>query len=101
MPAILYKDKKMTLRLGFVLFVFMLASCGKPFVKKAPPGKYYLYKNNIEVKGGNFRKPEKEAILQRLKGQLDDSAKVKIKSHLFIINILKKPFVYDSSLSGK
>lgn len=88
--------------LASLLLILALGSCktSKYFVKKAPPNQYYLYDYNIEVKGGNFTKTEKTALIQRLKGQVDDSARVKVKTMLFFINILKRPLVYDTTYSG-
>ena len=99
MPIFLINYLKYFPRLGFVLIIFTLVSCGKPFIKNAPKGKYFLYKNNIEVKGGNFIKSEKTALIQRLYGQLDDSSKVKTSTKYVVFKILKKPVVYDSNYS--
>ena len=81
-----------------LLFGYWLSSCS--IVKKAPKNQFYLYKNSIEVKGGNLTRTEKTALIQRLYGQLDDSAKVKTKTRLFLFKTLKSPRVYDSSYSN-
>ena len=79
------------------LLVLTIASCGRPFVKKAPKDKFYLYKNSIEIKGGHFSKSEKTNLIQKLNVQLDDSSKIKISQYLFFVNIIKHPLDYDSS----
>ena len=99
MPNFLINYFKYFPRLGFVLIIFTLVSCGRPFIQNAPKGKYFLYKNNIEVKGGNFIKSEKTALIQRLYGQLDDSSKVKTSTKYVLFKLLKKPVVYDSNYS--
>ena len=91
-------------RIGFsfftklLLLMSLLVSCGKPFVKKAPKDKFYLYKNNIEVTEGNFTKSQKTNLIQKSFSQLDDSAKVNISQNFFF-NVIKHPFVYDSAIS--
>ena len=97
MSAYFLNSSKYFSRLGFILLFAIAASCGKPFVKKAPKDKYYLYKNNIEVKGGNFTKAAQTLLIQRLYGQLDDSAKVKTSRKLVLLNIINNPIVYDSN----
>lgn len=77
------------------------ASCGKPFVKKAPKDKFYLYKNSIEIKARDVSKSEKTNLIQKLNVQLDDNSKIKIKQYLFFVNIIKHPIIYDSSSTRK
>ena len=45
--------------IGLCFWWMFIASCGRPIVSKAPKDTYFLYRNNIEVKGGNFTKTEK------------------------------------------
>ncbi len=73
------------------------ASC--TIIKKTPAGKPYLIKNNIEVKGGNFTKLERSALKQRLFNQLDDSAQVRSRSPIFLVNIISRPTAYDTGYS--
>src|ERR1022692_2362860 len=63
--------------------------------KKVAFTKPFIFKNNIEVKGGNFSSDEKTAIIQRLYGQLDDSAKIITKDALFFIHSIDNPPAYD------
>jgi hypothetical protein len=79
--------------------MLLLASCGKPFVKRAPKDKFYLYKNNIKIIGGVFSKTERYNLTQRMYEQLEDSAKVTVSKNVLFIQIIKKPIVYDSSLT--
>ncbi len=84
-------------RLAFLFVCWvMMASCGKYFVKNPPANQYYFFKNNIEVKGGNFLRAEKSTLIQRLYGQLEDSAKVKVKKKFFVFQQVIHPTVYDS-----
>jgi len=85
--------------IGLCFWWIFTASCGRPIVSKAPKDTYFLYRNSIEVKGGNFTKTEKTDLLLRLNAQLDDSAKVKTKKKFFFFNALKRPNTYDSNIS--
>lgn len=67
--------------------------------RKAPKDKPYLYKNSYEVKGVNFSKLERVALLDRLANQVDDSSKLRYSSPIFFINILKRPPAYDTGYS--
>ena len=53
-----------------------LSSCFT-IVKNYQPGKPFIYKTNINIKG-NFSNDSITMLSSRLKGQLDDSMKVKI-----------------------
>jgi len=61
----------------------------------------YLISNKIELVGGEFNKVERQAVLVRLNNYLDDSSKVYVKDAFFILHIIKKPIVYDTSYSSK
>lgn len=74
-----------------------LTSCLPPIIKRAPAGKHYIIRNNIEVKGGIFTKSEKTDLTQRLYNQLDDSCKVPVKDIFFLIHIINKPPVWDTA----
>lgn len=82
-----------------IVCLLIVSSCGKPFVKKAPKDKYYLYKNEIEVTGGKLNRVAENALIERLYGQLDDSSKVKTSTKLIFFNVIKKPIVYDSNFT--
>ncbi len=60
----------------------------------------FLVENTFEIKGSNLGAIEKEAVLLRLENQLDDSAKVKISSPIFFLDILKKPLRWDTGYAG-
>ena len=78
----------------------LLASCGMPIVKNAPPGKHILYRNKFDVDGDEITRSEKTALLQRLNGQLEDSSKVKIKKKFFLFTSIPKPVAYDSAATA-
>ena len=67
---------------------------------KHPPKRPYLVKNTIELQGGKFNATERQAVLNRLSSQLDDSSKVNIKDALFILHTLKRPVAYDTGYSA-
>ncbi len=89
-------------RLKNILFivVFFCSCTIKTFVSKEPKDRPYLFKNSIELKGGNFSGAEKESVLQRLNNQLDDSSKVPSRDAFFILHFVKKPPAYDTAFSG-
>lgn len=83
---------------SILLLSVILYSCN--ITRKAPKDKPYLYKNSYEVNGGNFSKIERDALLERLANQIDDSSKLRFSSPIFFINILKRPPVYDTGYSN-
>ena len=83
---------------SIALLLLVFSSC--TIVKKAPKDRPYVGKNSFEVKGGNFSKIEKTAVLERMANQLDDSATTRTKDVFFIIHILDKPPAYDSAYAG-
>lgn len=85
------------LKIYFVL-LSLFSSC--TIVKKAPKDRPYVGKSSFEVKGGNFTKIEKAAIIQRLNNQLDDSATTTTKDVLFFRHVIQRPPAYDSAYSG-
>ncbi|CAN5887501.1 BamA/TamA family outer membrane protein [soil metagenome] len=94
-------DKKILFQLKNTIFLLIcLSSCTIPIVRKAPANKYYLRKNSIELKGGNFTATERSTILQRLSNQLDDSSKVPSKDAFIFFEIIKRPHAYDSGYSS-
>lgn len=80
----------------FVLLFFY--SC--TIIKKAPKDKPFLFKNVIELKGGEFSRTERQAVIQRLHNQLDDSSKVTTKDAFFILHTIKRPVAYDTGYSS-
>jgi len=68
--------------------------------KKAAFTRPFVFKNNIEVKGGNFTADEKINLVQRLLGQLDDSSKTTITDAFFFIHYIDNPPAYDSGYSA-
>ena len=91
--------KKIPAALIFLLiYVIWTSSC--TIVRKAPVNRPYVGKNTFEVKGGNFNKTQKLAIIERFSNQLDDSAKTKSRDVLFVLHILTRPPAYDSAYAG-
>ncbi|HMJ47043.1 MAG TPA: hypothetical protein VK498_06910, partial [Ferruginibacter sp.] len=89
--------KTAVLQRTFFLLLFF-TSC--TITKKASKDKPYLVKNSFEVKGGNFTKTEKSALLSRLANQLDDSSIVPVKDVFFFLQFIIRPPVYDSGYSA-
>lgn len=84
----------------FIVFLLaILSSCSIPIIRKAPK-EPYLRSTSIEVKGGNFTRQEKSAVISRLANQLEDSARISSKDILIFFNIIKSPPRYDSSFSA-
>jgi outer membrane protein insertion porin family len=80
----------------FLLLLFLMASCAKPFVKNTPKDAYYLYNNNIVIADKNISKAKKNDLLQKLSGQIEDSIKVKVKTKFYFFKTINKPPVYDT-----
>lgn len=76
------------------LFCVLISSCTT--VKNYQKNKPFVFKNNIEIKGGDFSKEEKNSLKQKMQTQLDDSMKVTVKDILFAYHIIKNPPAYDS-----
>ena len=87
---------------SIITFVLLLTVtfCSCNITRNAPKDKPHLYKNTYEVNGGNFTKLEREALLERLANQIDDSSKLRYSSPIFLINILKRPPAYDTGYSS-
>ena len=83
---------------NIICLVIFISSC--TIIKKTPPGKPYLVKNNIELRGGKFTRTERQAVIQRLSNQLDDSSKVNVKDAFFILHTIKRPVAYDTGYSA-
>ncbi|MFM2139026.1 MAG: hypothetical protein RJA57_1333, partial [Bacteroidota bacterium] len=80
-----------------ILFLLFLGSC--TVVKQYPAGRPFVYRTNITVTG-DFSITERSQLESRLKGQLDDSMRVRSLSKVFW-SVLKKPPVYDSMNAGR
>ncbi|MEO5890273.1 MAG: BamA/TamA family outer membrane protein [Ferruginibacter sp.] len=76
----------------------LFTSCTIPI--KYQKNKPFVFKNNIDVKGGHFTKDQRNSLKQKLYGQLDDSAKVNTKDYLFLLHLTKRPPAYDSGYSA-
>ncbi len=107
MPNFFLKNIQLTSRYRylFVLFVIFTSCTPSRFsnftnIRKPPKDKVYIVKNTIEVKGGKFSKLEKEAVIARLNGQLDDSSKLTTRSEFIILTKILRPPSYDSGYSA-
>ena len=83
---------------NIIYLLLLLSSC--TIIRKTPQNKPYLVKNTIVVNGGKFTKTERQAVVQRMFNQLDDSSKVNTKSAFFIVTTIKKPVAYDTGYSS-
>ena len=83
---------------NIVFLLLLVSSC--TIIRKAPKNRPYLVANSIELEGGEFNKIERQSIIQRLNGQLDDSSKVNVKDAFFVFHTIKRPIAYDSGYSA-
>lgn len=67
--------------------------------KNYPINQPFVYQTNIQVRG-NFTNTEKSRLTSRLRGQLDDSLRVRTVSKLFY-NELQKPARYESAAADR
>ncbi|MEO7766882.1 MAG: BamA/TamA family outer membrane protein [Ferruginibacter sp.] len=79
-------------------FSILLSSCTIP--RKYQSNKPFVFKNTIDVKGGHFNNDQRASLIQRLYGQLDDSAKVTTRDFLFLFHFISQPPAYDSSYAA-
>ncbi|MEJ7626289.1 MAG: BamA/TamA family outer membrane protein [Ferruginibacter sp.] len=92
--------------LNIILFITVVYSCTPSHfskftnIRKPPANRLYVVKNSIEVKGGKFTKLEKEAVTQRLTGQLDDSSKLTTRSEFLFLTKILRPPGYDSGYAA-
>lgn len=79
---------------NILLIAILFSSCTVPlnYQKNKP----FVFKNNIDIKGGNFSKDERNSLKQRMYTLLNDSAKTIIKDYVFVYHTLESPAVYDS-----
>src|SRR5687767_7972591 len=83
--------------IGYCAFVAAsITSCTVP--KKVQPGKPFVYKTTIDIRGNV---PEKPELLERLQNQLDDSLKTRIITYAGVVRVLYKPPVFDSVNIGR
>ena len=75
--------------------VVLLSACTT--VKNYQKDKPFVFKNIVEIKGGNFSPDERNSLKQRMLTQLDDSMKTVVSDFLFVRHTLKKPPAYDSA----
>lgn len=92
--SIIYKEWKL---LGLLLLIF--SSCTIP--RKYQKDKPFVFKNEIEIKNGNFSNEERSAIKSRLNAQLDDSSKISTKDVLFFLHYIDKPPAFDTASAAK
>ncbi len=95
MPAVT-RFIQMSRQLWFAVIVMILVASSCTIPRKYQKDKPFLFKNNIEIKGGNFTAAEKSSLKQRLNAQLDDSSRVQTKDALFFLHFIDHPPVYDS-----
>ena len=88
-----------TVRFFFIsgVILFLLGSC--TVVKNYPPNKPFVYKTNINITG-NIASDTAAELATRLKGQLDDSIRVRTVSRV-LSNRLNKPPAYSSDNAEK
>ena len=82
---------------NIAFLLLLLSSC--TIIRKAP-NRPYLVKNTIELQGGKFSATEKQAVIDRLNSQLDDSSKVNTKDAFLILHTIKRPVAYDTAYSA-
>lgn len=80
-----------------ILAGFMFLSCGRPIVRNAPKGQYFLHKTDIKIQSGKFSKAEKTSLIQRMYGQLDEKAKLTLNRKWIFFKTLESPEPFDSS----
>ena len=82
-----------------IVIAIFVVSCGVT-PKNYPPNKPFVYKTNVNLEG-KFKRDEKNDILSRLEGQLDDSIRVRTVQKWIFLKILRTPPVYDSTNADK
>lgn len=88
--------------IAFLLLLILSTAvlCNSCTVVKKAPDRPYLVKNTIELLGGKFSRTERQAVLERLAGQLDDSSKVPSKTSFFFLHTLRRPVAYDTGYTA-
>ncbi len=82
-----------------ILFIsILLAACTTP--RKYQKNKPFVFKNTIDLKGGDFSADERKSLKQKFSTQLDDSMKLNTKDYAFLYHKIKQPPAYDSAYAG-
>ncbi|HRI25647.1 MAG TPA: BamA/TamA family outer membrane protein [Ferruginibacter sp.] len=88
----------------FLICSIFLSSCSWisfNIPRKHPKGKPFVFKNSIEVTGGNFTKDERATLKQRLNAQLDDSSRINTKDAWIFFHFIEHPPAYDSASANQ
>ncbi len=86
----------------FLLCSILLSACNWFVIpRKYPRNKPFVFKNSIDVKGGNFSKDDRAILKQRLNAQLDDSSRINTKDSWIILHYIERPPAYDSASAGQ
>ena len=86
----------------FLICSILLSACNWFVIpRKYPKNKPFVFKNSIDVKGGNFSKDDRAILKQRLNAQLDDSSRINTKDSWIILHYIEKPPAYDSASAGQ
>lgn len=83
---------------NILLLSLLISSCTIP--RHYQKDKPFVFKNNIELKGGALSKDEENSLKQKMYTQLHDSMKVNVKDILFLFHTIKYPPVYDSGYAA-
>jgi outer membrane protein insertion porin family len=94
---VVVKTKFLNVLKNIFCAALILSSCTT--VRNYQKGKPFLFKNSIELKGGNFNTDERNLAKQRLYDQLDDSAKVVVIDKLFLFHKTTPAAAYDTAYS--
>ena len=76
----------------------ILSACTTP--RKYQKNKPFVFKNTIDLDGGNFSGDERKSLKQKLSTLLDDSMKLNIKDYAFLLHKIKSPPAYDSNYAA-
>ena len=80
------------------LICVLISSCTT--VKNYQKNKPFVFRNNIEIKGGDFTTEEKNSIKQKMYTQLNDSSKVVVNDAFFFFHKIKYAPAYDSTYAA-
>jgi hypothetical protein len=92
--ALKIPDKIIKTSFHFLLILSIFSSC--TIIRKYQINKPFVYTNIINLNINNVTPDEKVIINSRLKTQLDDSSKVKIKDVAFLLHYIDKPPLFDT-----
>ena len=82
------------------IFVISFVLCACTIPRKYQKNKPFVFKNIVEIKGGDFSPDERKSLKQKMLTQLDDSMKTKVKDFVFLFHFIKEPPAYDSGYAG-